>query len=135
MPAIAAQGCTLKLSAPGSPTSLLAVAQLTSFSLQTSAPEIDVTDLDSVAAQVLVGVPKHSISGNLNLDPDNARHQEIRNAIANRTKVEAQITLTDATPATVTCEGYITSFEMGGEVNGKVSASFALAVNGALTWA
>jgi TP901-1 family phage major tail protein len=135
MTGIVAQGVTLKLSAPGSPTNLLAVAHLTGFGLQVSAPEIDMTDLDSSAAQVNVGVPKYSFSGEFNLDPDNARHQELRDAIKNRTKVEAQITLTDSTPATCTFEGYVTSWEVRGGVNEKVSGSCAIAVNGHFVWA
>ena len=135
MPAIQSQGATLKISAPGSPTVLLAIAHLTSFDLQVNAPEIDVTDLDMDSAGVLVGVPKNSISFNFNLDPDSVRHQELRNAIANRTKIEFQLTLTDSTPSTATGEGYLTSWQIGGAVNDKVTGSGAIAVNRGITWA
>lgn len=135
MTGIVSQGVTLKISVPGSPTNLLAVAHLTGFGLQVSAPEIDMSDLDSVAAEVRSGLPKYAFNGEFNLDPDNARHQELRDAIKNRTKLEAQITLTDTTPATVTFEGYLTNWEIRGGVNEKVAGSLAIAVNGAFVWA
>ncbi len=135
MPAVPTQGITLSVSIPGSPTSLLSVAQITGFQLNVSAPEIDETDLDSTAYKGRTGVPKYSFTANFNFDPDNARHQAIRDAIRDRTKVEARVTLTDATPATCTFEGFITAWNAGGNVNDKVAGSFSMMVDGIWSWA
>lgn len=134
MSAQQSQGVTLHISVPGSPTQLQQVAHLTSFTLDIAAPEIDTTDLDSPAAEVLVGVPKYTVSANFNMDPDNARHQELRNAIANRTKIQARITLTDSTPTMVTFEGYLSSLQFSGEVNDAVRGSLSIAVDRGFTW-
>src|SRR5689334_18469871 len=132
---IPTQGVTFKLSAPGSPSQLLAVIHITGFQIQASAPEIDVTDLDSVAAELITGVPKYGVTLNFNLDPDNARHQEMRDAIKNRTKIEGQFALTDTTPSLATFEAYVTAWQVGGNVNDKVAGSITLAVNKGISWA
>lgn len=133
--AIPTQGVVFKVSVPGSPTQLLAVGNLTSFNLNGSAPEIDTTNLDSLAAEVLTGVPKYTFSGTLNLDPDNSRHQELLAALANRTKIQGQVTLTDATPATCTFNGYMTGWNPSGGLNDKVTVSFSMAIDGGWLWA
>lgn len=134
MTAIATQGITLKVSIPGSPTQLAAVAHVTNFNLAVSAPEIDTTDLDSTAYEGFSGVPKYTFSADFNLDPDNARHQELRDAIKNRTRVQCQLTLTDSTPATCTFEGFVTSWNIGGGVNDKVAGSTSIAIDRGVTW-
>lgn len=135
MPAIPSQGVTLKISVPGSPTVFAAVAQLTSFALSVSAPEIETTDLDSGAFEGFTGVPKYSFTGDFNVDPDNARHQELRDAIKNKTRCEFQLTLTDSTPSTCTFEGYLTSWSVNISVNDAVRGSMSAMINRGVTWA
>ena len=133
--AIPTQGITLAISVPGSPSQLSAVANLTSINLNGSAPVIDITNLDSLAKEVLTGVPEYTFSGTLNLDPDLPRHQELTAALANRTRVEVKVTLTDATPATCSFGGYVTQWNPSGGLNDKVTVAFTISIDGGWLWA
>lgn len=133
--AIQAQGTVLYVSTGGSPTNFVAVGNVTDFNLQGRAPDINVSNLDSSAEEVLVGIPKYNLSLSLNLDPDNTQHQAIRNAMAARASLEWKIAMTDTTPTNITFVGYVTEFAVGGRVNDKVAASIGLAIDGAWNWA
>lgn len=133
--AIQSQGVVLKVSIPGSPTQFAQVLNLTGFTYGGKAPEIDTTNLDSVASEVLPGVPKYNLAFDANLDPDALRHIEMRSALDNRTRIEFQLTLTDGTPSVCTGFGYVTDWTIRGAVNDKVALSGAIAIDGRPTWA
>lgn len=133
--AIQSQGIVFKVSIPGSPTLLAQVQNVTGFNLSAKSPEIDVSNLDSAGAETLIGIPKWAMSIEANLDPDNARHIEMRNAMINRTRIEWSLTLTDASPAVVSGFGYISEWTVRGAVNDKVPLAVAVAIDGNPAWA
>lgn len=134
--AIESQGITIARSDGGSPSSFSNIGNIVGFSGPGgSAAVIDVTNLDSLAKEKLMGLPDEGqFTMEINLDPDNTQHIALKDARANRTKQEFKITLTDATPTTLVFFGYVLGFELSGSVDNVVKANLTVEIDGAVAW-
>jgi hypothetical protein len=121
----------------GSPTSFANIGNITDFSGPGGqASVIDISNLDSTMREKMMGLPDEGqVSFNVNLDPDNTSHNTLRTARAARTRAEFRITLTDATPTTLTFFGYVLGFVLSGGVDAAVKAAITIEIDGVVTWA
>jgi len=133
--AIKSQGVVIYYSTVGSPESYAAIGNVTGWSGPGgSAAIIDATNLDSVAKEKLIGLPDEGqFTINLNYDPDNAAHIALRAARKAGTLVAFKITLTDATATNIVFSGYVTGFQLKGQVNEKVTADLTIEIDGAVS--
>lgn len=134
---IEAQGVTIAISVGESPTSFSTIGNIIDFSGPGGqASVIDVTNLASLAREKRMGLPDEGqLTFNVNLDPDNATHQALRDARKNRTKCEFQITLTDATATKLTFFGFVLGFVVSGAVDDVVKAAITIEIDGPVEWA
>lgn len=134
--AIESQGITLQVS-EGSPTSFQTIANVTGFSGPGgSASVIDITNLLSTAKEKLMGLPDEGqFTMDLNFDPDGASHIRMRDARAARQKMSFKINFTDATPSSVTFDGYVLGFAISGAVDQQVKAALTIEIDGPAVWA
>lgn len=134
--AIESQGVKLYIGQETSPTSFLAIGNVTDISGPGGqASVIDVSNLDSVAREKLMGLPDEGqVSFNVNLDPDDARHIQLRNARSGRTRCEFKIQLTDSTPSIGVFFAYVLSFQISVAVDQPVKAAITLEIDGAVAW-
>lgn len=132
--AIESQGVKLYVSDGGSPSSFSAVGNVTGIKGPGgSASVIDVTNLDSLAKEKLMGLPDEGqITVDLNYDPDNAQHIQLRNARRTRTRLEFKIQLTDSTNTNLVFYAYVMGFSMDIGVDKQVTISVTLEVDGAV---
>jgi hypothetical protein len=137
MATLESQGATLAISVGTSPTSFTTIANVIDISGPGgSASVIDITNLASVAREKRMGLPDEGqVTFNVQLDPDNATHQAVRDARKNRTECQFRVTLTDSTPTTLTFNGFVLNFSVSLAVDDVVKASITIEVNGAVAWA
>lgn len=135
--AIESQGILIAYSIDGSPSNFANVANVTGFKGPGgSASVIDVTNLQSVAKEKLMGLPDEGqFTIDINFDPDATSHQALQTARAARTRTEFRITFTDSTPRTAVFYGYVLGFEISGAVDQQVKASLTIEIDGAVAWA
>ena len=133
--AIESQGTLIAVSDGGSPSSFTTVGNVVNITGPGgSASVIDVTNLSSTAKEKLMGLPDEGqITMELNYDPDNAQHQQIRNARKARTRLEFRITLTDATATILQFFGYVLGFQLRVAVDQAVKASLTVEIDGSVT--
>ena len=134
--AIESQGITIQYIV-GSPGSMAGIANITSFSGPGgSASVIDVTNLNSTAKEKLMGLPDEGqFSIDINFDPDDSSHQNLRGARVSRTRTEFKINFTDQNPASATFWGYVLGFAISGAVDQQVKAAITIEIDGPVTWA
>lgn len=134
--AIESQGTVLSFSYGGSPSSFTAVPNVTDFSGPGGqASVIDVTNLSSIQKEKMMGLSDPGqLSFNVNFDPDNAVHQQIRQAWVTRVPCEFKLAFTDTTPTTCIFTGYVLGFQMSGGVDNVIKAAITVEITGALTW-
>jgi hypothetical protein len=134
---IESQGVTLAISVGTSPTSFVTIANIKDFSGPGGqASVIDITNLASVAREKRMGLPDEGqLTFNVDLNPDDATHQSLRDARKNRTECEFRVTLTDPTATTLTFNGFVLGFVVSGAVDDVVKAAITVEINGAVTWA
>jgi hypothetical protein len=137
MATLESQGATLAISVGTSPTSFTTIANVIDINGPGgSASVIDITNLASVAREKRMGLPDEGqVTFNVQLDPDNATHQAVRDARKNRTECQFRVTLTDSTPTTLTFNGFVLNFSVSLAVDDVVKASITIEVNGAVAWA
>jgi hypothetical protein len=137
MATLESQGATLAISVGTSPTSFTTIANVIDVSGPGgSASVIDITNLASVAREKRMGLPDEGqVTFNVQLDPDNATHQAVRDARKNRTECQFRITLTDSTPTTLIFNGFVLNFSVSLAVDDVVKAAITIEVNGAVAWA
>jgi hypothetical protein len=137
MATLESQGATLAISVGTSPTSFTTIANVIDVSGPGgSASVIDITNLASVAREKRMGLPDEGqVTFNVQLDPDNATHQAVRDARKNRTECQFRLTLTDSTPTTLTFNGFVLNFSVSLAVDDVVKAAITIEVNGAVAWA
>jgi hypothetical protein len=137
MATLESQGATLAISVGTSPTSFTTIANVIDISGPGgSASVIDITNLASVAREKRMGLPDEGqVTFNVQLDPDNATHQAVRDARKNRTECQFRVTLTDSTPTTLTFNGFVLNFSVSLAVDDVVKAAITIEVNGAVAWA
>jgi hypothetical protein len=134
--AIQSQGVVLAMSDGGSPSLFTNVGNVTGFQGPGgSAAVIDVSNLDSTAKEKLIGLADEGqFTFDMNLDPDNAAHQALRDARATRVRKEFRLTLTDTVATVLIFYGYVLQFRIQGAVDQVVKASVSLEVDGAVNW-
>lgn len=134
--AIESQGTVLAFSFGGSPTSFTTVPNVTDFSGPGGqASVIDTTNLLSVQKEKMMGLSDPGqLSFNINFDPDNAVHQQIRQAWVERRLCQFRLTFADSTPASCILDGYVLGFTISGGVDAVVKAAITVEITGALTW-
>lgn len=99
---------------------------------------IDVTTHDSTDAwrEFIAGLKDGGeVSLDLVYDPDNASQTLLRTDLDARTVNTYSITLTDATPATITFSCLVTAFEPSAAVEDELGLSATLKVTGEPVWA
>ena len=133
--AIESQGVVLAYSI-GSPTEFVTIANVTGFNGPGGAASvIDVSNLASTAKEKLMGLPDEGqFTLDLNLDPDAASHQALRNQRAARARTEFKITFTDVTPAVAQFSGFVLGFSIQGAVDAAIKASVTIEIDGPVTW-
>lgn len=95
---------------------------------------IDVTNLDSLGKEKLMGIPDEGqITVEMNYDPDNVQHAQLRNARKNRTRLEFKIQLTDPVATILAFFAYVTGFSMDVSVDQQVKVTMQLEVDGAVS--
>lgn len=98
-----------------------------------SASVIDATHLGSTAKEKLMGLPDEGqFTFNLNLDPQDAGQEDLRDARLARSKNSYVLTLSDGT--TLSFDGFCLEFSIAGGVDALVSASCTIEITGPVTW-
>jgi hypothetical protein len=135
--AIESQGVVLSYSSGGSPTNFVALGNVTAIrGPGGQAPVIDVSNLASTFREKMMGLPDEGqITLDINLDPDNSGHQDLRTNRKNRTRTEFKLQLTDSTPAYGVFFAYITGFSHDIAVGQAVKVSVTLEIDGEVMWA
>jgi len=137
MSGVSSQGTRIAYSDGGSPSSFTNIGKVTTINDfgGGATPVNDVSDLDSVFKEKLMGLPDEGqVSLNLNLDPDNATHIALRTARRNRTRLEFKVTLTDATPSIGQFFAYVLTFKHSISVGTQLKADLTLEIDGEVTW-
>ena len=137
MATIESQGVTLAISYGTSPTSFQTIGNIIDITGPGGAASvIDITNLASTAREKRMGLPDEGqVTFNVQLDPDNATHQLLRDARKNRQESQFRITLTDTTPTTLSFNGFVLNFSIAIAVDDVVKAAITVEVNGAVVWA
>ena len=137
MATIESQGVTLAISYGTSPTSFQTIGNIIDITGPGGAASvIDITNLASTAREKRMGLPDEGqVTFNVQLDPDNATHQLLRDARKNRQESQFRITLTDTTPTTLSFNGFVLNFSITIAVDDVVKAAITVEVNGAVVWA
>lgn len=132
--AIESQGVVLKISQDGSPSTFNTIPNITDFSGPGGqASVIDVSNLSSTRREKLMGLADEGqLSFNINYDPDDTAHGLLRTHRNNRTRVEFQMTLTDATAKVFTFWGYVLGFVVSGAVDQAIKAAVTIEIDGAI---
>ena len=98
---------------------------------------IDVTTHDSTDAwrEFVAGLKDGGeVSLDLVYDPDSPSQTLLRTDLDGRTKASYSITLTDATPAIITFDCFVTAFEPSAAVEDELGLSATLKVTGEPVW-
>lgn len=132
--ALTSQGIEIQIGA-GSPTTYTAIPEVVSFNGPGGAGQvIDVTDLDSLAMEKIMGLPDEGqLTIEVNYLPANAQHAALRTARGAQTLTPMKIVFTDAGATEWTFNAYITGFTVSGGVNAPLKASVTLEITGAIT--
>jgi predicted secreted protein len=132
--AILAQGTRFAVSADGSPPSFSNIPEIKTIGgPDGSAPTIDVTDLDSIAREYVLGLKDEgTFSLGINYIPANAVHAQLRSAWANRTLMQFRVTFTDSGSTVWEFDGYVTGFAQNMSVDTVVEATVTIKITGAI---
>jgi len=120
-----------------SPQVFEAIGQVVSVSgPDGSAAEIPVTNLDSVAVEIVPGIPDN---GNVSLEvvydqaTASTKHADMYNARTSQVLQEFEIRLTDSPRTTLAFSAYIMQFSLSLGVDDKIGATFGLRTTGGVT--
>jgi ABC-type phosphate transport system permease subunit len=101
-----------------------------------SVTSIDVSTRDLLARKFLPGMyDPGEVTFSIVYDPDTATHQAITTAILAGTILAGILTLSDATPATITFSCFITNFSLKTPMDDAMTADITLKLTGAPVWA
>lgn len=133
--ALESQSSKLEIGNGDSPLTYTQIGGLVSFSaFDGQASEIDITDLDSVAKEFIMGLQDFgSFTGETNYLPSDAGQTAMRAAKAARTIQDFKFT--DSASNTATFQGYVLSNPFTGSVDAKIDGSFAIRITGDVTFA
>ena len=134
--ALSAQGVTIAV-ATGSPNDYSnTIPEVSSINGPSgSATVIDATDLSSTAREKVMGLmDEGQVQLEINYLPDNAVHEFLRAARANKTLCSFRIAFTDGAPVTTfTFSGYVTGFAVTAQVDQLIKVSVTIEVTGSVT--
>lgn len=126
------QGIVLARSLGGSPDSYSAIAEITGFRLNPSAPPIDVTNADSAWSEKLIGIPDGGVATFQCNFLVAGGQDAVRDDFNSGTRRAYQITLTDSAGTKIRFSAYVSGFSVGGQTNGKLDGEVSLAIDGAV---
>lgn len=131
--ALTSQGITLGIGS-GSPISYDSIGEIKTFTGPGGAGQvIDVTDLDSLAMEKIMGLPDEGqLSFDIHYLPEDTQHIALRTARDNQTLTSFRITFTDSGGTTWTFSGYVTGFALTGGVNAALTASVTIEITGTI---
>jgi predicted secreted protein len=96
---------------------------------------IDVTHLLSTAKEKLMGLrDEGNISFDINLIATASMQTKVREARAQRTESNVALALTDSTGTLLAMKCYVTGFSISGAVDGKLTGSVTMEINGPVTF-
>lgn len=129
------QGAGIFVSDAASPEVFTEIAQVKTVAGPTgSATEIDVTALDSAAAEFLMGLPNEgTVTIGCLHDPDDTQHELLRANRVAQTSTNFQIKMTNSPQTVYSFAAYITNFELDMGVDSAIMASYTLRINGSVT--
>lgn len=113
-----------------------AIANVTSYSIETSVADIAFKSIDSNFTSHLGGTKDATFSVECYYDPDNTQHSAVDTdtlADALETGAAIVLTLTDAIATTFTFTGLVTSASRSASVDGPLVMSISGVVDGAIT--
>jgi hypothetical protein len=133
---VVGRGATFHINVDGSPTNFQKVGNVTDIGGPGgSATVIDVSNLDSVAREKLMGLfDEGQVTIKINLDPDDTVHKAVRTARRNKTLCEFKLTLTDSSPTTGVFFGYVTGFTHALGVDKATTVDITVEVDGEINW-
>lgn len=131
--ALESQGMTLAIGDGASPEVFTTIEDCKDINFRTgSATVIDTTDLSSQAKEKRMGLQDEGqCTFTLNFIPKNTQHAELVAAKADRQARNFQVTMTDASPATVyQFAGYVLSVPIAAAVDGVVESNVTVEITG-----
>jgi hypothetical protein len=133
--AIPSQGTQLKISDQASPAVFNPITQIVSINGPNgTAPEIDVSDLDSTMRETRTGLAGHgTYSFDILYIPTDTEHQQLRTAWKERTRQQFQLDFTDSPTTTWSWNGFITGFNATTSVDNVWRATVNMVVDGDIT--
>lgn len=103
---------------------------------QTSAPEVDATNLDSAAREYLPGLRDNgTFDSTLHLDTQNSQHQYLLDNVGVQTAVDNYRLTFPNSNGSATFAAFITSAPVTGSVDQIVTVQASFRITGAVTWA
>lgn len=130
------QGVKIALGDGASPevfTNIPQVVEITGLG-SGEASDIDVTDFDSTGMEFMPGLKDEgTISVKLNLDPDNAVHEDLKDLRDAQTLNNFKITLTNSPATTWTFSAYVKSLSRDMASNDVLRSVMTLRISGSVT--
>lgn len=99
-------------------------------------PDIDMTDLDSLAREFEAGLPDAGeLKLTINYDPANVMHQKLSALVNSRALAQWKIVLANTAATEIPFSGYIKSWPLEGmETDQKVTIEVTIKISGPITW-
>jgi hypothetical protein len=133
--AIVSRGSTLSVSDGASPEVYTALKNITTVpGPQSSAAEIEVTDLDSTAKEFLLDLADHgTITCQGFFNPNDTAHAQLQSDNVAGTARNYRITLSSSPLATYTFSARVSEWSFEAVTAGAISLTFGLRITGAVT--
>ena len=133
--AFSSKGIKLYRGNSGSPETFTAVGEIMDMPVSAaSVPKIQVTTLDSTAAEYIVGVPDYGdLTFNLNFDAADGQQMAMIADMDAGTKRNYKIILPNSQSTTNAFSAFVTKLDKTSGINKQVTASITLSITGAVT--
>lgn len=134
--AMKSQGVALKRGNGATPEVFTTIGEITDITGPGgAASDIDVTHLQSVAKEVIIGLPDEGeVQLKLNMVPSDAQQTGLRNDRVAATLRNFKMILTDVGLETATFAGYVKTYSITVGVDKKIELSITIRVSGGITW-
>lgn len=135
--ALKTQGTTLKVSDGASPEVYTAIGEISNISgPDGTAPEIDVTDMDSTAKEYLLGLPDEgNVTFNVFFVPQDTQHAQLWSDKTSGTARNYRITMTDSPQSTLTFSARVSGLSLDFGTDAATTGSVTLRISGSVTMA